>query len=295
MERLPHAAALLVALHVDGDYAAVIDQGPALLERPVTVRTREMATWTSRARVRRRRADLDALTLATRRSTRPAMTQPAPSALWALAETHWLAGRLDAALAASERAAALPVVGYPGHVGAALVGAWAAFELGRPVPDAFLAAIEGAPPNLSGADREAGALQADDPAAALTELECAIEAWRPASVRARARATWAAGVATARAGELHTARELLDAADRECEVVGLRALQNRVDSARHRLGWPVPVRDADGDLSRRQQEVLRRVAAGATTADIAADAVRDQLGNGREPRVRPRCDRPARR
>ena len=263
------AAAMLAALHVDGDYAAVVDQGPELLERPLTVRSREMATWTLALAYADIGRDADALATATRAVDRASDDAARSSALCALAETHWLAGRTEEASAAAARAAALPVVGYPGHVSAAVVGVWAAAELRQPISDTLRAAVDAAPPNLAGARHEMAALQLDDPGSASAEFERAAEAWRPASVRARVRASWAAGDAAARAGDTARARALLDAADRECERVGLRALQNRIDRTRHRADLPVMVRDSDGGLSRRQEDVLRRVASGATTADIA--------------------------
>ena len=263
-----HAAALLAMLHVDGNYAAVIDQAPPLLERPLTVRSREMATWTLALAYADVGRDAEAFATATLAVDQASDDAARSSALCALAETHWLAGRTEAALAAAEQAAELPVVGYPGQVSAALIGAWAAHDLARPIAGPVLTAIGAAAPNLLGARHEAAALQIDDPTAACAEFAHAADAWEPASVRARVRALWAAGVTAALAGDVRAA-EFLDAADRECDRTGLRAMQHRIDQARHRAGLPAAARDSLGDLSRRQEEVLRRVAAGATTADIA--------------------------
>ena len=228
-----------------------------------------MATWTLALAYADVGRDADALATATRAVEEASDDGARSSALCALAETHWLAGRNDAALEAAEQAAALPVRGFPGQILAALAGAWASAELERPISNALLAALDAAPPNLRGARHEATALGCGDPGAASAEFEVAATAWRPASVRERIRATWGAGVAAAAAGDRARACGLLDEADFDAQQHGLRALQNRIDRARHRAGLPRAARDADGELSRRQQDVLRRVAAGATTTDIS--------------------------
>ncbi|MDQ1461086.1 MAG: hypothetical protein QOI08_2570, partial [Actinomycetota bacterium] len=106
------AASLLAAVIVDGNGKAVRDVGPSLLERPLTVRSREMATWSLALAFADAGRDTEALPLARRAVERASDPSARATALFALAETHWLAGRPDEALATALECAALPVHGF---------------------------------------------------------------------------------------------------------------------------------------------------------------------------------------
>ena len=86
------AASLLAAVVVDGNGKGAIAAGPALLDRPLTVRSREMATWSLALALADTGRDAEARPLALRAVAQASDHRPRDRT-FALAETHWLAGR----------------------------------------------------------------------------------------------------------------------------------------------------------------------------------------------------------
>ena len=83
---------------------------------------------------------------------RPASDDSARStAYWALAEAHWLGGRSEEAIAASDRALELPIGSYPGRANAVLIGQWARADQGLPVDPRAEAALANTAPDEAGA------------------------------------------------------------------------------------------------------------------------------------------------
>ena len=262
------AASLLAAVIVDGNGAAVRDAGPALLEQPLTVRSREMATWSLALAFADAGRDVDALPLALRAVARASDASARATALFALAETHWLAGRPVDALAAALECVDLPVRGYPGQVNAALIGAWSAADLGRDIDAKLADAATSQHRNLRGAALEIEALLAPDPAAASRKFAEAAAASEHTSRRAAARASFGAGQAALRAGDVTIAQHALAAAATLCSEHGLVALDGRVRAAARAAGAGSAV--TPGTLPAIGERVLRLVAGGATTSEIAA-------------------------
>ncbi|MCU1465122.1 MAG: LuxR family transcriptional regulator, partial [Actinomycetia bacterium] len=262
------AASLLAAVIVDGNGKAVRDVGPSLLERPLTVRSREMATWSLALAFADAGRDTEALPLARRAVERASDPSARATALFALAETHWLAGRPDEALATALECAALPVHGFPGQVNAALIGAWSAADLGLEVDPSLAAAATSQHRNLRGAALEIEALLAADPATASCLFTEAAAASEHTSRRAAARAHFGAGRFALQAGDVDSAQTSLAAAAESCAEHGLVALDGRVRAAARVAGAGSAVRR--GALPTVRERVLRQVATGATTSEIAA-------------------------
>ncbi len=260
------AASMVASVVVDGNAAAALDAGPALLDRPLTVRSREMSTWSVALAFADAGRDADALVLARRAVERASDPAARSMALWALAETHWLAGRLSEALATAMECAALPVSGFPGQVSAAVIGAWAAFELGLDIDSVLTDATASPHRNLRGAPLEVQALSAIDPAVSTRDFAEATTAWSATSRRAVARCELGVGQSAMRAGDRDAARRALAAASALCAEHGLVALDGRVRAASRAAGAGGPISEALPPMSER---VLRLVAAGATTAEIA--------------------------
>jgi DNA-binding NarL/FixJ family response regulator len=260
------ASALLAALHVDGDYTTVLEQGRRLLDFPLTKRAREMLTGVVALALADTGDDEPALALA-RKGVEAASDDGARStATWALAETHWLAGRREA-IVASNAAFDLAVGGYPGRVNAVLIGQWARRDEGTPCDTRARDVVALAFPNLAGAAAELRGLEAEDPDRACVEFEHAAQLWARSSVRAATRARWAAGVAAADAGDTERSLRHLEAAAAACAEHGLVPMGRRVQQSLRRLGRRTPVPRSSG--SGPQTEVLRRVARGYTSGQIA--------------------------
>src|SRR5262249_29932569 len=147
------ASALLAALHVDGDYTTVLEQGRRLLDMPLTTRTREMLTSVLALALADTGADESALALAGKGVENASDDAARSTATWALAETHWLAGRRDA-IEVSDAAFELAVGGYPGRVNAVLIGQWARHDEETPSDPRAGDVIALAFPNLAGAAAE---------------------------------------------------------------------------------------------------------------------------------------------
>jgi DNA-binding NarL/FixJ family response regulator len=263
------AASLLAAVIVDGNGEAARDAGPALLARPLTVRSREMATWSLALAFADAGRDAEALPLARRAVEVASDPSARATALFALAETQWLGGRPADALAAALECAALPVRGFPGQVNAALIGAWSAADLDLEIDPALVeVARSHQHRNLRGAALEFEALLAADPAAAGCLFTEAAAASQHTSRRAAARAHFGAGRAALRAGDIESARVALAAAADYCAAHRLVALDGRVRAAARVAGAGSTA--SRGTLPSVRERVLRHVAAGATTTEIAA-------------------------
>jgi DNA-binding NarL/FixJ family response regulator len=246
----------------------VLALGPPLLAERLTHRTREMLTSVVTIARADTGDDEHALTLG-RRGLDAASDDAARSmALWALAETHWLAGRAEA-IATADAALALEVGGYPGRVQAVLVGQWARHDQGQPIDPRSVDVMALAFPNLRGAIAELEGLRAEDPFVACVAFETAAGQWAAGSRRAALRSRWAAGEAATRAGDADRALTHLEAVDAECAALGLAPLRRRVQRSLRALGRR-PARTATQlPVSEAQLEVLRRIARGQTTHEIA--------------------------
>jgi DNA-binding NarL/FixJ family response regulator len=262
------AAALMVGLHVDGQYSAVLEQGPRLLDRRLSTRAREM-TRTTLAIARADAGDDQAARQLAHEAVEHASDDAARStAAWALAETHWLGGR-EEAIAASDMALDLSVGSFPGRVNAVLIGQWARVDHGIPVDPRAEAVLAKVPRNASGAQHELRGLSAREPSDALDAFEAAAEAWEGCSQRAAVRARWAAGEAARRAGRDDRALTHLLAAEQTCRALGLVPLGRRVDRSLRALDRIAPSTRRSGLFSAAELRVLQCVARGLTTQQIA--------------------------
>ncbi len=262
-----HASALMVALHVDGHYSAVLEQGARLLERRLSTRAREMTSANLAVALADTGDDQGTTQLAKLALDQATDDAARSTACWALAEAHWLAGR-DEAIAMGDIAFDLAVGSYPGRVNAVLIAQWSRVDHGRPVDPRAAAVLSHAPPNLSGASHELRGLTAPDPLDALEAFEAAAEAWEGCSTRAAVRARWAAGEAAQRAERADRALTHLLAAERACGSLGLVPLGLRVQRTLRALGRVRPSTRRSGPVSDAELRVLRCVARGLTTQQI---------------------------
>jgi DNA-binding NarL/FixJ family response regulator len=262
--------ALLTALHSDCDYDAVLTEAPRLLRAPATPRIREHLEATLVLAHADRGNDEAALQVAATMSGLESADMTARAmAAWSIAEAHWLAGRPELGWEAAREAAGLPVVGFPAHVLASVVGGWCSQATDMSM-DAWT--VESPFPNLQPAREELGAIRMlpTDPAGARDAFLRAARGWSALSRRYAIRARWAAGESAAAADDAASARELLLAAEQECVELSALAMLRRIRRALRGLG--IRRRDAipsEAPLTSTQQLVLGLVARGLTSRDIA--------------------------
>ncbi|MGZ6898592.1 MAG: LuxR C-terminal-related transcriptional regulator [Acidimicrobiia bacterium] len=260
------AVALLTALHVDADHAAVRAEATVLLRRPLSVRATEACRTALGLALVDDGDELAALDVAEGALLAASDDSARSTASWVVAETAWLVGDAERALAVAMSAVALPTAGYPGSVNAALMGHWAARDLGRCVSPELHAATQSGFPNLAAARVEAEALCAADPAVAARGFRAAADAWRPLSRRAAARARWATIVALVDAGAVDAARADLSALAAEARELAIPWLDRRVAALARAVGAPRSRSASDGATG---AAVMARVARGQPTPVIA--------------------------
>ena len=129
-------AALMGALQVEADCAAVLDEAPRLLAGPLTPRARGLASCALALALADTGDDRAAVLVAERAAAAAPDDTGRSMALWALTEACWLGGDLEGAIEASDRCVALDAAGFPGQVFGALLGQWARADLGLPPDDA---------------------------------------------------------------------------------------------------------------------------------------------------------------
>jgi DNA-binding CsgD family transcriptional regulator len=189
---------------------------------------------------------------------------------WALAEAHWLAGRADIAYDVAAGAAGLPVAGFPAHVLAAAVGAWAAVDSGQPV--AAPAPVTGFT-NLAGAvaEYEGLSLLATDPAGAAERLDVAADVWATLAPRYAVRARLGYALALLAQGERDDAVACLGELESRARELHSVPLERRARAELRRVGVrPITERRATGSrLSPTEFVVLDLVARGLTSRQIA--------------------------
>ena len=233
------AVALLVTMHVTGDQAGVRAEAEVLGRRRLSVRAGE----TRRTALILARLDggdeLGALDLAESACELASDDTARAMACWMLAESAWLLGDAERALAVAQEALDLPLTGYPASVNGALIGIWAARDLGRAVPAALVDATTSGFANLAAARTEAEALTGADPAENAARFGACADAWWRISRRASLRARWARTVALADAGCDDDARRELEDLRVTAAAARIPWLDRRIDALARRLGLRV--------------------------------------------------------
>jgi DNA-binding CsgD family transcriptional regulator len=204
---------------------------------------------------------------------------------WAAAEAAWLAGRPREALAAADRVIALGLTGFPTSPLGVTVKGWALLDLGHPVVDGdtgFLPLVAGARPELDGII----AMHARDFSCATASFDRAAALWEGQFARMSLRCRWGAAEAARRGGDSSAVDRLL--AVEQCALVaGVDGFVPRIQRSLRLAGVnrsPAGVRSPDSALTTRQREILRLVARGRTTREIAlrlgvsAQTVESQIG-----------------
>jgi DNA-binding NarL/FixJ family response regulator len=184
---------------------------------------------------------------------------------WGRAEVEWGSGRADRALAAAE--AATEVARGPALAAAEAVRLWALHDLGRP---------EGGDPVITGfffaalplESQAFAALRDGDLALAEERLLQAADRWRGFLVRNELRARWAAAELAARSGHTSRARQRLLELEERAAAMPLASLLPRLRRGLQIVGRRSG-RTASGDLTDREQQLLRLVAEGLTSPAIA--------------------------
>lgn len=191
---------------------------------------------------------------------------------WARAEAAWAAGRpaeVGAVVAAVE---ALQLGGHPAVVNARLVSAHACMDLGvAPTgdePEPLLPAWAGAPLEWRGLV----AMAAGDLEAAMKLLDRAAQAWAGHDRRSETRARWSAGEVARRAG-VSEATDRLRGAEEMATATGFLAVVLRARRSQRAAGAGRGANRSAGvaGLTARETDVLRRVGAGLTSRQIAAE------------------------
>jgi tetratricopeptide (TPR) repeat protein len=230
------AVALLVTMHVTGDHGAVRAEADVLGRRPLSVRAGE----TRRTALVLARLDggdeLGALDLAESALELASDDTARAMASWMLAESAWLVGDADRALAIARSTLDLPMAGYPACVNAALIGIRAARDLGLDAPPELVAATVSGFPNLGAARMEADALTRSAPADAAVGFAAAADAWWRISRRAALRARWSEAVAWADAGRGDDARRVVEELRHLGAAAAIPWLDRRIDAVGRRLG-----------------------------------------------------------
>jgi DNA-binding NarL/FixJ family response regulator len=186
------------------------------------------------------------------------------------AELEWVDRRFERAVAEADAALAewLPT---PVELVARTARAWSLFELGRVAADDRLALA--APPILAGAALEGAAFAAlaaghlDDAAERLRE---AAQAWAGNVVRNELRALWGAARLAADAGETKSARTQLAFLERRAARLGYAGILARVRTSTQASSAGRTRNPPQPTLSARETEVLKLVARGRTSGEIAA-------------------------
>ena len=192
-------------------------------------------------------------------------------ALWALAETRWLAGRLDEVGEVVDSVIALGVGDYPSAALARLIVAHTARELSGPVighgPMAMLPAWEPLPTEW---DAVRAATSGDDERA-VAGLVAAADGWTPLDVRSEVRCRWAAGDVAARAVRPE-AVTLLEVAEARALELGLVAMVARIHRSLRSIGISRRSDIGPGSvgLTGREEQVLDLVGSGMRSTEIAA-------------------------
>ncbi len=192
--------------------------------------------------------------------------------LWAATQRAWIMRDLAETVRWAQVATDLVPAGYPTLAGTHVMWRWAEYEMGlaltAPDPKGGL---------LDSAQREADAitvLHAGDARAAAEQFLAAAESWQRILWRSTLRCRWAAGHALALAGDRQAAITLLEATDRSLDSSGATALRSRVQASLRLAASPAGVgarrAGAGGAITNREREILRLVADGLRTAEIAS-------------------------
>ncbi len=262
---------LLAAFFFDADDTSVLAEAPRLVHFAPAARVRHQAEALLLLAHAHRGDDNAALAVA---GEMRALTDgdPTGEALgrWALGEAHWLAGRADLAFDVAQTAADLPVVGFPGHVLAATVAAWAAIDTGRPITAPAPACAFA---NLAGAvsEYEGLAAIASAPAEAALRLEAAAAEWERLSPRHALRARLGQAHALLASGARTDAVACLLSVEEHARKLGSVPLERRARAGLRRAGErPMHERRATGSrLSPTEFVVLDLVGRGLTSHQIA--------------------------
>jgi DNA-binding CsgD family transcriptional regulator len=193
-------------------------------------------------------------------------------ALWLIGDTALVDGRWDEAHAAAARHAELhPQAQHRPFV--AVVEAWAALELRRPLPSergpTGLRLTEGAWPEIDGVTALAGG----DHAAAAEAFDRAADLWDRRHARGMLRCRWAAAESLRRDGRGSEARERLLELEAEAARLSAAVLLPRVRRSLRQLGIrrSAPRRRSSerSALSSRETEILGLIADGRQDREIA--------------------------
>ncbi|MCU1496075.1 MAG: LuxR family transcriptional regulator [Acidimicrobiales bacterium] len=267
----------LLALLAGQDRRSIIERFRPLLAREVQFRNRPYV----QAAVAIALADLGRHAEATEVMTGDARAPAAPPVIdlllaavtgWATAEVAFAAGRIADAAAAGRAVGGLGIGDYPAAVNARLVGAHASLELGEPIqgsePVGLLPAWAAAPHEWRGLVASAEGRHDD----AVVHFDRAVQAWAGHDRRSELRAGRAAADAARHAGHPDAVARLSAVERRavDLEVLGAAARARRSLRA---MGVVRSSSRAAGvaGLTARQAEVLRRVGAGLTSAEIATE------------------------
>jgi DNA-binding CsgD family transcriptional regulator len=190
--------------------------------------------------------------------------------LWSKAEACWLAGRPEEARDAVAACMGLGITGFPTTSLAGLMGAWACFELGEPLPpQPPLAPFPALAP--VGVELDAVAhLASGRLDAASRGFDRAIECWRGRNVWGTARCLWARGEAARLAGRREEASDALLEAERYASPLKGEALLRKIRRSLRATGIRrSAARRGGGPLTGRERDVMALVAGGLSSTGIA--------------------------
>jgi DNA-binding NarL/FixJ family response regulator len=268
------AYACLFDVLIDADRTGAVARGAPLLEQEPVFRCRPFLE----AAVAIARADLGEVAAAEQQLRGAHLRagdhgQWRSVVAWAEAEVAWASGDLAGIESAASTVGALGVGDYPPAVLVRVLLAHARVASGRGLDD-IAPAVGLFPAWAAFADEWAGLVHAaagdDDDAA--TSFAAAADGWAGSDRRSRVRCLWAAGEAARRVG----APDACDRLERtlvEAEEAALLGLASRARRSLRDLGVarPAPAAPGVAGLTGREAQLLQLVAAGRTSAQIAAE------------------------